>query len=72
MQDVFVAVMLLRMLTIFPPFCSITQIRLLFNQKQTLWSVLNTKSVIKLLEENRKTVQALKSDVLLKQLHGRR
>jgi 18S rRNA (adenine1779-N6/adenine1780-N6)-dimethyltransferase len=39
------------------------QIRLLFNRKnKTLRSVLNTKSVIKLLEENRKTVQALKND----------
>jgi 18S rRNA (adenine1779-N6/adenine1780-N6)-dimethyltransferase len=39
------------------------QIRLLFNRKnKTLRSVLNTKSVIKLLEGNRKTVQAMKSD----------
>jgi 18S rRNA (adenine1779-N6/adenine1780-N6)-dimethyltransferase len=39
------------------------QIRLLFNRKnKTLRSVLNTNSVIKLLEENRKTVQALKND----------
>jgi 18S rRNA (adenine1779-N6/adenine1780-N6)-dimethyltransferase len=39
------------------------QIRLLFNRKnKTLRSVLNTKSVIKLLEENRKTVQSLKND----------
>jgi len=36
----------------------------LFNRKnKTLRSVLNTKSVLKLLEENRQTVQALKSDV---------
>jgi 18S rRNA (adenine1779-N6/adenine1780-N6)-dimethyltransferase len=44
-------------------FCCSVQIRLLFNRKnKTLRSVLNTKSVIKLLEENRKTVQALKND----------
>ena len=37
-----------------------TQIRLLFNRKnKTLRAVLNTKSVLKLLEQNRKTVQAL-------------
>jgi 18S rRNA (adenine1779-N6/adenine1780-N6)-dimethyltransferase len=37
------------------------QIRLLFNRKnKTLRAVLATKSVYKLLEENRKTVQALK------------
>jgi 18S rRNA (adenine1779-N6/adenine1780-N6)-dimethyltransferase len=42
--------------------CSV-QIRLLFNRKnKTLRSVLNTKSVIKLLEENKKTVEALKND----------
>ena len=36
----------------------------MFNRKnKTLRSVLNTKSVLKLLEENRQTVQALKSDV---------
>ena len=39
------------------------QIRLLFNRKnKTLRAVLMTKSVLKLLEENRKTVLALNND----------
>jgi 18S rRNA (adenine1779-N6/adenine1780-N6)-dimethyltransferase len=38
------------------------QIRLVFNRKnKTLRSVLMTRSVFKLLEDNRKTVQSLKS-----------
>lgn len=42
------------------------QIRLLFNRKnKTLRAVLTTKAVLKLLEENRKTVQALHPDRIL-------
>jgi 18S rRNA (adenine1779-N6/adenine1780-N6)-dimethyltransferase len=41
-------------------FCFTEKIRILFNRKnKTLRAVLTTKSVLKLLEENRKTVQAL-------------
>ena len=43
--------------------CVVSQIRLLFNRKnKTLRAVLMTKSVLKMLEDNKKTVMALHSD----------
>lgn len=42
----------------------LAQIRLVFNRKnKTLRAVLTTKSVIKLLEDNRKTMQSLNSEM---------
>lgn len=43
-----------------------SQIRLLFNRKnKTLRAVMTTKAIIKLLEDNRKTVQSLNPDKIM-------
>lgn len=56
-------ILLILLFALDPVLCDLHQIRLLFNRKnKTLRSTLTTKSVLKLLEENRKTVQSLNNN----------